>query len=258
MISFVGATPVPYRLQEEYAFRIDRDAFPTLITPRTRLIILNSPENPTGSVLVLEDLEVIARCAIEADAIVLSDEIYSRILYDGEHCSIASLPGMAEKTIILDGFSKTYAMTGWRMGYGVMPRQLAEQMSKLMVNSNSCTAAFTQWAGVEALIGPQDAVDEMVDAFRERRSVIVEGLNDIPGFRCQLPQGAFYAFPNITATGLSSAEMQDYLLEEAGVATLAGTSFGTYGEGFLRLSYANSIANIHQALERIEEAVSRL
>jgi aspartate aminotransferase len=258
MINFVGATPVPVPLQEEYAFRIDRDTFPSLVTPRTRLIILNSPENPTGSVLVREDLEVIAQCAIEADAFVLSDEIYSRILYDGEHLSIASLPGMAERTIILDGFSKTYAMTGWRMGYGVMPHELAEQMAKLMVNSNSCTAAFTQWAGIEALIGPQDAVGEMVGAFRERRGVIIEGLNDIPGFRCGLPQGAFYAFPNIQGTGLTSAEMQDYLLQEAGVATLAGTSFGVHGEGFLRLSYANSVENIHQALERIEEAVSML
>ena len=257
-INFVGATPVPVKLQEESGFRFDRDEFPSLITSRTRLIIINSPENPTGGVLCEEDLEVIAQCAIEADAMVLSDEIYSRILYEGEHISIASLPGMAERTIILDGFSKTYAMTGWRLGYGVMPHELAEQMAKLMVNSNSCTAAFTQWAGIEALTGPQDAVKEMVAAFRKRRDVIVEGLNKIPGFRCPLPQGAFYAFPNIEETGLTSVEMQDYLLEEAGVATLAGTSFGAYGEGFLRLSYANSVDNICRALERIEEAVSKL
>jgi len=258
MIHFVGAVPVPFRLWEEHEFRIDREEFPSLVTPRTRLIILNSPENPTGSVLCQEDLEVIAQCAIEAHAMVLSDEIYSRILYDGEHCSIASLPGMAERTIILDGFSKTYAMTGWRMGYGVMPHELAEQMAKLMVNSNSCTAAFTQWAGIEALTGPQDAVEEMVAAFRKRRDAIVEGLNTIPGFRCRPPQGAFYAFPNIEGTGLRSKEVQDVLLAEAGVATLAGTSFGAYGEGFLRLSYANSVPNIRQALERIKEAVSKL
>ena len=257
-INFVGATPVPVKLQEESGFRFDRDEFPSLITSRTRLIIINSPENPTGGVLCEEDLEVIAQCAIEADAMVLSDEIYSRILYEGEHISIASLPGMAERTIILDGFSKTYAMTGWRLGYGVMPHELAEQMAKLMVNSNSCTATFTQWAGIEALTGPQDAVKEMVAAFRKRRDVIVEGLNKIPGFRCPLPQGAFYAFPNIEETGLTSVEMQDYLLEEAGVATLAGTSFGAYGEGFLRLSYANSVDNIRRALERIGEAVSKL
>lgn len=257
MINFVGAVPVPVRLREENEFRIDRDEFPSLVTPRTRLIILNSPENPTGSVLCQEDLEIIARCAIEVDAIVLSDEIYSRILYDGGYSSISSLPGMAERTIILDGFSKTYAMTGWRMGYGVMPRELAEQMAKLMVNSNSCSAAFTQWAAIEALTGPQDAVDEMVAAFGRRRDVIVEGLNDISGFRCHPPGGAFYAFPNIEGTGLTSTEMQDYLLEEAGVATLAGSSFGVYGEGFIRLSYANSVDNIRLALERIEEAVCR-
>ena len=257
MINFVGAVPVPVRLREENEFRIDRDEFPSLVSPRTRLIILNSPENPTGSVLCQEDLEIIARCAIEVDAIVLSDEIYSRILYDGGYSSISSLPGMAERTIILDGFSKTFAMTGWRMGYGVMPRELAEQMAKLMVNSNSCSAAFTQWAAIEALTGPQDAVDEMVAAFGRRRDVIVEGLNDISGFRCHPPGGAFYAFPNIEGTGLTSTEMQDYLLEEAGVATLAGSSFGVYGEGFIRLSYANSVDNIRLALERIEEAVCR-
>jgi len=258
MINFVGASPVPLPLREENEFCIDREEFPSLVTPRTRLIILISPENPTGSVLCQEDLEVIARCAIEADAMILSDEIYSRILYDGEHHSIASLPGVAGRTIILDGFSKTYAMTGWRMGYGVMPAELATQMAKLMVNSNSCTAAFTQWAGIEALTGPQDAVEEMVAAFRKRRDVIVEGLNDIPGFRCRPPRGAFYAFPSIEGTGLSSAEMEDYLLEEAGVGTLSGTSFGAYGEGFLRLSYANSVENIEKALERIQKAIADL
>jgi len=257
MINFVGAVPVPFRLREEDGFRIDREEFPTVVTPRTRLIILNSPQNPTGSVLGQEDLEVIAQCALQTQAMVLSDEIYSRILYDGEHRSIASLPGMAERTIVLDGFSKAYAMTGWRLGYGVMPHPLAGQMAKLMVNSTSCTAAFTQRAGIEALRGPQGAVEEMVAAFRERREVIVQGLNDIPGFRCRPPRGAFYAFPNIEGSGLTSAEMQDVLLEEAGVATLAGTSFGAYGEGFLRLSYANSVPNIRQALERIREAIGR-
>jgi len=258
MIRFVGATPVPYPLREEHGFSIDRETFPSLVTSRTRLIILNSPHNPIGSVLGREDLELIAQCAVEADAIVLSDEIYSRLLYEGSHLSIASLPGMAQRTILLDGFSKTYAMTGWRLGYGVMSQELAEQMAKLMVNSNSCTAAFIQWAGVEALTGPQEAVEEMVEAFRERRGVMVEGLNGIPGFRCHPPQGAFYAFPNIEGTGLRSEELQKYLLEEAGVATLAGTSFGAYGEGFLRLSYANSVDNIRKALERIKAAVGRL
>jgi aspartate aminotransferase len=258
MINFLGAVPVPFPLREENEFRIDREEFPSLVTSRTRLIILNSPQNPTGSVLDQKDLEVIASCAIDSGAMILSDEIYSRILYDGEHSSVASLPGMAEQTIILDGFSKTYAMTGWRLGYGVMPRQLAEQMAKLIVNSTSCTAAFTQRGGVEALTGPQDAVDHMMAAFRERREVIAEGLNRIPGFHCRPPRGAFYAFPNIKAAGLTSVEMQDYLLEEAGVATLAGTSFGAYGEGFLRLSYANSVPNIRQALKRIEEAVGKL
>jgi aspartate/methionine/tyrosine aminotransferase len=258
MINFVGAVPVSLRLREENDFRIDRESFPSLISPRTRLIILNSPQNPTGSVLAQGDLEVVAQCAVETEALVLSDEIYSRILYDGEHRSIASLPGMAERTIILDGFSKTYAMTGWRLGYGVMPQDLAEQMAKLMVNSTSCTAAFTQWAGIEALTGPQNAVEGMVAAFRERRDVIVEGLNKIPGFRCRVPRGAFYAFPNIEATGLGSVEMQDYLLEEAGVAALAGSSFGAQGEGFLRLSYANSVPNIRQALQRVTEAIGRL
>jgi aspartate aminotransferase len=258
MINFVGAVPVPLCLHEELDFSIDPESFSSLISPRTRLIILNSPENPTGSVLAREDLEVIARYTLESRAMVLSDEIYSRILYDGAHCSIASLPGMADRTIILDGFSKTYAMTGWRLGYGVMPEDLVEQMTKLMVNSTSCTAAFTQVAGIEALTGPQDQVEQMVSAFQERREVIVEGLDAIPGFRCRVPRGAFYAFPNIEGTGLGSVEMQDYLLDQAGVATLAGTSFGAHGEGFLRLSYANSVSNIRTALQRITKAIGDL
>lgn len=258
MINFTGATPVPIPLLMEKEFRFDIDEFRSLVSPKTKLIILNSPENPTGGVLTREDLEAIAEVAIENDAMVLSDEIYSRMVYEGEFASIASVPGMQERTIILDGFSKTYAMTGWRLGYGVMPEWLAEQIARLMVNSNSCTAAFTQWAGVEALRGPQDESERMMAAFKERRDVIVDGLNKIPGFRCLRPKGAFYVFPNIEGTGMSSREMQDYLLNEAGVACLSGTAFGKYGEGFLRFSYANSIENLQKALERIGEAVAKL
>lgn len=258
MINFVGGRPVPLRLRMENEFRVDVEELARLITPRTRMLILNSPANPTGGVLTREDLAAIAELCLKHDLVVLSDEIYSRILYEGEHISIASFPGMLERTIILDGFSKTYAMTGWRLGYGVMPEPLAEAMTRLMINSNSCTAAFTQMAGIAALTGPQDEVDRMVAAFRERREVMVEGLNRIPGFRCLKPRGAFYAFPNIEGTGMSSRELASYLLEEAGVAVLSGTAFGEYGEGFLRLSFANSVENIQKALERIEKAVRRL
>ncbi|MER3468852.1 MAG: aspartate aminotransferase [Thermoflexus sp.] len=258
MIRFVGARPVPLRLRMENEFRVDVEELAALITPRTRMLILNSPANPTGGVLTREDLAAIAELCLRHDLVVLSDEIYSRILYEGEHISIASFPGMLERTIILDGFSKTYAMTGWRLGYGVMPEPLAEAVTRLMINSNSCTAAFTQMAGIAALTGPQDDVDRMVAAFRERREVIVEGLNRIPGFRCLKPKGAFYAFPNIEGTGMSSRQLAAYLLEEAGVAVLSGTAFGEYGEGFLRLSFANSVENIRRALERIETAVRRL
>ncbi len=258
MINFVGATAVPARLLMEKEFSFDIDEFRALVSPRTRLIIINSPQNPTGGVLAQEDLHAIAEIAMEHDVMVLSDEIYCRILYEGTFASIATIPGMQERTIILDGFSKTYAMTGWRLGYGIMPEELAAQVAKLMTNSVSCNAAFSMYAGVEALRGPQDESEKMVEAFRERRDVIVDGLNTIPGFKCLRPRGAFYAFPNIEGTGKSSKEMENYLLEEAGVATLAGTSFGQYGEGFLRLSYANSIPNITKALERIREAVARL
>ncbi len=258
MIRFVGGRPVPLRLRMENEFRVDVEELARLITPRTRMLILNSPANPTGGVLTREDLEAIAELCLKHDLVVLSDEIYSRILYEGEHISIASFPGMLERTIILDGFSKTYAMTGWRLGYGVMPEPLAEAVTRLMINSNSCTAAFTQIAGIAALTGPQDDVDRMVAAFRERREVMVEGLNRLPGFRCLKPKGAFYAFPNIEGTGMSSRELAHYLLEEAGVAVLSGTAFGEYGEGFLRLSFANSIENIQKALERIEKALQRL
>lgn len=258
MINYVGGRPVPLPLRMENEFRVDVEELASRITPRTRMLILNSPANPTGGVLTREDLAAIAELCIRHDLIVLSDEIYSRILYEGEHVSIASFPGMLERTIILDGFSKTYAMTGWRLGYGVMPVPLAEAVTQLMINSNSCTAAFTQMAGIAALTGPQDEVDRMVAAFRERREVMVEGLNRIPGFRCLKPKGAFYAFPNIEGTGISSRELASYLLEEAGVAVLSGTAFGEYGEGFLRLSFANSVENIQKALERIEKAVRRL
>jgi len=259
MINFVGAKPVPIPLLEENDFRLDHEYVKEKITKKTKMIILNSPENPTGGVLTKEDLKVIADCiANRDDVIVLSDEIYSRIIYEGTHESIASLPGMKEKTIILDGFSKTYAMTGWRLGYGVMQKDIAEKITKLMINSNSCTCAFIQMAGVEALKGPQDSVDKMVAEFRKRREVIVSGLNNIKGITCKKPKGAFYVFPNIKGTGKKSKEFSDYLLNEAGVAVLPGTSFGKYGEGYLRISFANSVENIKKALDRISKAVEKL
>jgi aspartate/methionine/tyrosine aminotransferase len=258
MIRFTGARPVFYRLREENHFRFDPEEFARAVTDKTRLIIVNSPHNPTGGVLEPSDLAEIARIATERDIPVLSDEIYWRILYDGAHHSLMSLPGMAERTILLDGFSKTYAMTGWRLGYGVMNEALAQRITQLMTNSNSCTSAGVQWAGVEALTGPQDEVARMVGAFHERRDFIVAGLNQIPGFKCILPQGAFYAFPNIRGVGWPSHRLADYLLKEAGVACLSGTAFGEYGEGYLRLSYANSLENIHKALDRIKIAVDRI
>ncbi len=256
MINFAGAKPIPLPLREEKSFRFDPDEFRSLINERTRLIILNSPQNPTGGVLTRADLEVVANLARERNIPVLSDEVYEQILYEGEHVSLLSLPGMAEHTILLDGFSKTYAMTGWRLGYGVMPAALAEQVTRLMVNSNSCTAAFTQLAGVAALTGPQDSVREMVTAFRTRRQVIVEGLNQIPGFRCANPAGAFYVFPNISASGYTSKELESLLLDRAGVAALSGAGFGHYGDGYLRFSYANSVDNIKKALHRIHESLA--
>ncbi|MBX5321213.1 MAG: pyridoxal phosphate-dependent aminotransferase [Candidatus Bathyarchaeota archaeon] len=259
MINFIGAKPVPIPLKEENDFRLDHEYVKRKITKKTKMIILNSPENPTGGVLTREDLKVIADCiANRDDVIVLSDEIYSRIIYEGEHQSIASLPGMKEKTILLDGFSKTYAMTGWRLGYGVMRKDLAQKIAQLMVNSNSCTCSFIQMAGVEALKGPQDAVDRMVAEFRKRRETIVSGLNKIKGITCKKPIGAFYVFPNITGTGMKSKELSDYLLNEAGVAVLPGTSFGKYGEGYLRISFANSVENINKALNRISQALKNL
>ena len=244
---------MPLRLREERQFSFDPDEFRSLITPRTKLIILNSPGNPCGGVLTRADLEVVAAEAQKHDCYVLSDEIYSRILYEGENVSIASLPGMQERTIILDGFSKTYAMTGWRLGYGVMRRELTAWFSRLASNSNSCTAAFTQMAGVAALKGDQGEARKMVEEFRRRRDAIVRGLNDIPGIHCCMPQGAFYVFPNISELGVTSRELADKLLYQGGVATLAGTAFGKYGEGFLRLSYATSLEKIRHALHRIRE-----
>ncbi|MDR5683097.1 MAG: pyridoxal phosphate-dependent aminotransferase [Armatimonadota bacterium] len=254
MIRWVGAVPKPLPLREEHDFRADPDELRDLVSPRTRMLILNSPHNPCGSVLSLQDVAAIAEICTERDIYVLSDEIYSRILYDTEHVSIAAFPGMRERTILLDGFSKTYAMTGWRLGYGVMPPRVAQAVTQLMINVNSCTAAFTQIAGIAALEGPQEEVDAMVAEFRHRRDAIVAGLNAIEGIRCRPPAGAFYAFPNVSALDPDGRRFADYLLDEAGVAVLAGTAFGEYGRGYLRISYANSLANIQEALRRIGEA----
>lgn len=258
LIHFVGAVPVPLPLREDHGFRLDVEELRNLITPKTRMLILNSPHNPTGGILTESDLRAIAELAVKHDLIVLSDEIYSRILYDGfEHISIVGFPGMAERTIILDGFSKAYAMTGWRLGFGVMPEELVPIISTLQINSNSCTASFSQMAGIEALSGPQDDVSAMVAEFRRRRDTIVEGLSCIKGFSCHTPLGAFYVFPNISSTGKTSHAFADTLLYEYGVACLPGTSFGANGEGFIRLSYANSLENIKKALERIHEAAEK-
>jgi aspartate aminotransferase len=258
MISFVGGAPVPLPLREEREFRFDPDEFRSLVTDRTRLVILNSPQNPTGGVLTRPDLEAVAEVALERDLLVLSDEIYSRILYEGEHISVATLPGMLDRTILLDGFSKTWAMTGWRLGYAIYPEPLIPHIDRLIVNSVSCTASFSQRAGISALDGPQDDVNRMVEEFRRRRDAVVAGLNGIRGISCLKPHGAFYVFPNIKALGKPSREIADLLLEEAGVATLNGTAFGEYGEGYLRLSYANSLENLHKAVERIAEAAEKL
>lgn len=251
MINFLGAKAVPIQLREEMDFRLDAAELASLINDRTKLIILNSPQNPTGGVLMEQDLEEIARAIGDRDIMVLTDEIYSRLIFEGEHHSIMSLDGMKERCILLDGFSKTYAMTGWRMGYGVMRPDLATHLSRLMTNSNSCTASFTQVAGVEALRGPQESVDEMCAQFEKRRDIMVSGLNNINGFSCRLPKGAFYVFPNIKQTGLPSKKLADALLEEAGVAALSGAAFGHFGEGYLRFSVANSIENIEKALDRV-------
>ena len=257
MIKFQGAKPVPIPLEESRGFSFDLDLLERSLTDRTKMVILNSPANPTGGIMPAEDVRRLAEILSKRDVMVLSDEIYSRICYTGEPVSIASFPGMQEKTIILDGFSKTYSMTGWRLGYGVMPEWLADAVVKLMVNSNSCTASFTQRAGIAALDGPQDDVDKMVAEFRRRRDVIVKGLNDIPGISCSVPAGAFYAFPNVKGTGLPSKDLADMLLYEAGVACLDGNCFGSHGDGYLRFSYANSLENIHEALNRIRKISSR-
>ena len=252
MIHFLGAKAVPIRLREEMDFRLDVSELEGLINDRTRLIILNSPQNPTGGVLTKDDIDDIARAIGDRDVMVLSDEIYSRLIFEGEHHSIMQVDGMKERCILLDGFSKTYAMTGWRMGYGVMRADLATHIARLMTNSNSCTASFTQMAGIEALRGPQASVDSMCAEFMRRRDVMVAGLNKIRGFSCRLPRGAFYVFPNIKGTGWPSKKLADALLYDAGVAALSGTAFGDFGEGYLRFSVANSIENIEKALERVD------
>ena len=257
MIRFVGGKEVPYALREDHDFDVDVDGILEKITSHTRLIILNSPHNPTGGVMSRAELERLALALAGREIFVLSDEIYSRLIYEGEHASLAQFPGMKEWTIILNGFSKTYAMTGWRMGYGVMRADLAKQITLLMTNSNSCTASFSQIAGVEALRGPQDSVDHMREEFRCRRAVMVEGLNRIPGFRCRQPHGAFYVFPNIRETGRSTRALADALLTEAGVACLWGSAFGEWGDGYLRFSFANSVENIQKALERIQSWVAK-
>jgi aspartate/methionine/tyrosine aminotransferase len=252
MIHFLGAKPVPIPLREEREFRLDTAELKSLITDRTRLIILNSPQNPTGGVMTRKDIEEMAAILADRDIMVLSDEIYSRLIFEGEHHSLFSYDDLRDRIILLDGFSKTYAMTGWRMGYGVMRVDLAQQIARLMTNSNSCTASFTQKAGIEAICGPQASVTVMNDEFKKRRDYFAERINRIKGFRCLVPKGAFYMFPNITGTGWKSKPLADALLDEAGVAALSGTSFGAYGEGYLRFSIANSLENIAKALDRVQ------
>jgi aspartate aminotransferase len=254
MINFLGAKPVPIPLVEDRGFSFDLNVLKDSLSPKTKMLILNSPHNPTGGVIPAADVRAIADMVRDRDLVILSDEIYTRIYFDEEApLSISTLPGMLEKTIILDGFSKTYAMTGWRMGYGVMPTWLVDPVNKLMVNSNSCTASFTQRAGIVALNGPQDDVTKMVEEFRRRRDAFCAALNTVPGFRCPIPGGAFYAFPNIQGTGWKSKELADALLQKAGVACLSGTAFGEYGDGYLRFSIANSYEKLMDAVERIRK-----
>jgi aspartate/methionine/tyrosine aminotransferase len=257
MINYLGGKAVPIPLREERDFSLDVRELASLINDRTKLIILNSPHNPTGGVLSKKDILDIADAIGDRNVLVLSDEIYSRLIYEGEDFSIMSVPGFKERTILLDGFSKTYAMTGWRMGYGVMRSDLATHVARLMTNSNSCTASFTQVAGIEALRGDQSSVDQMSAEFKRRRDAFVAGLNKIKGFSCRMPKGAFYAFPNITKTGWPSKKLADALLDQAGVACLSGTAFGQYGEGYLRFSVANSLENLNKALTRIQEWVGK-
>jgi len=259
MINFVGAKPVPMPLKEENGFALDTEDTVEKISDKTKMIILNFPENPTGGVLTEENLTSIADKVRDRDnLLVVSDEVYSRMIYEGKHRSIASLPGMKERTVIIDGFSKTYAMTGWRLGYGVMRKDLAEKIAKLMINSNSCTCAFSQMAGIEALRGPQDEPKRMIEEFRQRREVIVSGLNKIDGISCKKPQATFYVFPNVKGLNFDNRKLPDFLLNNAGVAALSGTAFGAYGEGYLRFSFANSIPNIEKALTQMEEALQTL
>jgi aspartate/methionine/tyrosine aminotransferase len=253
MINYLGAKAVPIRLREEKDFSLDVDELAALITDRTKLIIVNSPQNPTGGVLSRRDICDIAEAIGDRNIMVLSDEIYSRLIFDGEHYSIMSVPGFKDRTILLDGFSKTYAMTGWRMGYGAMRPDLAAHITRLMTNSNSCTASFTQVAGLEAIRGDQSSVEHMRAEFQRRRDAFVTGLNRIKGFSCRMPKGAFYTFPNILRTGWQSKKLADALLQEAGVACLSGTAFGDYGEGYLRFSVANSLENLNRALEWIDQ-----
>jgi aspartate/methionine/tyrosine aminotransferase len=258
VINYLGAKPVPLKISEETGFGLDVDELEKAITPRTRMLIVNTPANPTGGIVSRQDIERIAALAKEHDFWILSDEIYDRILYEGEHFSFLSVPGMAERTILLDGHSKTYAMTGWRLGFTVAPKPVADMIARFMTNCNSCTATFTQIAGIAAVQGPQDEAEAMVAEFRKRRDLIVDGLNAIPGISCRVPGGAFYVFPNITATGLTSADLAARLLHEAGVASLSGTAFGAHGEGYLRFSYANSQDNISKALAAVEGFVRGL
>lgn len=252
MIRFAGARPVPYALREENDFDVAASAILEKLSPRTRMVILNSPQNPSGGVMAPAELRTLAAELSRRDLFIFSDEIYSRLIFEGSPSSIAQFEGARERTIILDGFSKSYAMTGWRLGYGIMNPALVEEMTRLMINSNSCTATFTQRAGIAALRGDQTCVDRMVEEFRRRRAVIVDGLNRIPGFHCRRASGAFYAFPNIRATGIKSRDLAEALLREAGVACLPGTAFGAGGEGYLRFSFANSVENITKAMERID------
>ena len=255
MIQYLGAKAIPIPLVEERNWSLDVDALARNVSSRTKLVIINSPHNPTGGVIPKSDMLKIADLARNHDFMILADEIYSRTLYLSEYHSVYPLPGMKERTILLDGFSKTYAMTGWRLGFGVMPADLAAQVAKLQTNSNSCTATFTQRAGIEALEGDQRGAEVMVEEFRRRRDLIVDGLNKIPGFSCKMPDGAFYAFPNVKKLGLPSKKLADMLLEEGGVACLSGTAFGALGEGYIRFSYANSQDNIREALRRVEKTV---
>jgi aspartate/methionine/tyrosine aminotransferase len=254
--NFLGAKPVPLALKVENDFDLDIRELASKINSRTKLLILNSPHNPTGAVLKPDTVRAIAELARKHSFTILSDEIYARILFDGEHLSIASLPGMAERTVVLDGFSKTYSMTGWRLGFGIMNKNLQKHVARLMTNSNSCTATFIQKAGIAALTGPQGEVRAMVEEFRQRRDVMVAGLNAIPGIRCGMPQGAFYVFPDIRGTGMSSKDLANALLDEAGVACLSGTAFGSFGEGHIRFSTANSMDNIRQALQNVGDFLS--